>query len=54
MVAYLFAIWLTMAGVWPLAEPDHDDFLHPMTWIDYGFHFLGLIWLIVLVMADHG
>lgn len=39
-------IWLWLAGVWPFADPGHDDLLAPMVVADLLLHAIGTAWLL--------
>lgn len=34
--------WLSLNGVWPLADPGHTNFIDPMVTVDWILHLVGL------------
>jgi hypothetical protein len=37
------SVWLFLFGVWPFADPGHDDLTAPMVLLDLALHVVGLV-----------
>lgn len=44
-LTFICASWLAVFGMWPLADPGHDDWTSLAVWLDVVLHAAGVMWL---------